>query len=163
MIMNNLDELADRLAIEALRVEYTDAATERDHDRLIALFTDDGIYRIPDGGVEHVGRDQLREGQLQLASVWEFFVQDTHQGTIRLDGDSATGRVPTFELGRLRDGRSMVNYGTFHDRYRRTADGWRFAEREYRIRYFDPTPLAGGPQVGLAEPAPETTPAGPDR
>ncbi|GAB3759536.1 nuclear transport factor 2 family protein [Microlunatus parietis] len=161
--MTNLEELADRLAIEALRVDYTDAATERDHDRLIALFTEDGVYRIPDGGIEYLGRDQLRAGQLQLAAVWEFFVQDTHQGPIELAGDTATGRVPTFELGRFRDGRSMVNYGTFHDRYRRTADGWRFAEREYRIRYFDPSPLAGGPRVELPEPAPETAPAGSDR
>lgn len=161
--MTNLEQFADRLAIEALRVEYTDAATERDNGRLVDLFTEDGIYRIPDGGVEQIGRAQLRAGQDQLGAAWDFFVQDTHQGPIQLDGDTATGRVPTFELGRLKDGRSMVNYGTFHDRYRRTSDGWRFAEREYRIRYFDPTPLAGGPEVGLAEPAPGTAPSGPDR
>jgi hypothetical protein len=41
-----------------------------------------------------------------------------------------------------RDG-SHLNYAIYHDRYRRTPEGWRFAERVYEIRYLDTTPLAG--------------------
>jgi hypothetical protein len=30
-----------------------------------------------------------------------------------------------------------------YDRYQRTADGWKFTERVYEVRYLDTTPLAG--------------------
>jgi len=70
-------------------------------------------------------------------------VQTPHPGTVRLDGDSATGRSYVAELGRMRDGRSLVNYGVYHDHYKRTADGWRFAERVYEVLYLDTSALAG--------------------
>jgi hypothetical protein len=31
----------------------------------------------------------------------------------------------------------------YHDRYQRTADGWKFTERVYEVKYLDTTPLAG--------------------
>ena len=40
-------------------------------------------------------------------------------------------------------GGSHLNYAVYHDRYRRTPDGWRFTERVYEVRYLDTTPLAG--------------------
>ncbi len=36
-----------------------------------------------------------------------------------------------------------MNYAIYHDRYRRTADGWKFAERVYEVRYLDTAPLTG--------------------
>jgi hypothetical protein len=62
---------------------------------------------------------------------------------IQLDGDTASGRAYISELLRFRDGRSELNYAIYHDRYRRTADGWKFAERVYEVRYLDTTPLTG--------------------
>jgi hypothetical protein len=44
---------------------------------------------------------------------------------------------------RFRDARSQQNYVVYHDRYQRTADGWKFTERVYEVRYLDTTPLAG--------------------
>lgn len=49
------------------------------------------------------------------------------------------------ELGRSRDGRSVTNFAIYHDRYRRTPDGWRFSERVYQLVYLDTTDLAGSP------------------
>lgn len=147
---SELRAIADRLELEDLRVEFTDAAMLRDHHRLASLFTEDAVYRIPDAGIEQSGRDRIRAGTEKLADAWEFFVQTSHGGPIRLDGDTASGRSYTFELGRLRDGRSVLNHALFHDRYRRTPDGWRFTERVYEIRYFDTTPLTGGPEVAWA-------------
>ena len=40
-----------------------------------------------------------------------------------------------------------LNYAVYHDRYRRTPDGWMFVERVYEIRYLDTTPLAGSPHA----------------
>ena len=41
------------------------------------------------------------------------------------------------------DGGSHLNYAVYHDRYERTPDGWKFAERVYEVRYLDTTPLTG--------------------
>jgi len=38
----------------------------------------------------------------------------------------------------------------YHDRYQRTEDGWKFAERVYEARYLDTTPLTGSvPQAAV--------------
>jgi hypothetical protein len=46
--MSDLQAIADRVEIEALRGEFTDAAMMRDYDRFASLFTPDGAVRIPD-------------------------------------------------------------------------------------------------------------------
>lgn len=141
--MTDLRTLTDRVEIEALRGEFTDAGTIRDHDRFAALFTDDGVWRIPGIPAEFRGRDEIRAAIARLQGNWEFFVQTIHPGVVRLDGDTATGRTYVAEFGRLLDGSSHRNHALYHDRYRRTPDGWRFTERVYEIRYLDTAPLTG--------------------
>jgi ketosteroid isomerase-like protein len=141
--MNDFQEIADRVEIEALRGEFTDAAMMRDRARLAALFTPDGVLRMPNVPVELVGREEIRTGGERLQSQWDFFVQNSHPGTVRIDGDTATGRTYMQEVARLLDGRSGLNFAIYHDTYRRTAQGWRFAERVYEVRYVDTTPLGG--------------------
>jgi ketosteroid isomerase-like protein len=141
--MSDFQVIADRVEIEALRGEFTDAAMMRDRARLAALFTEDGALRMPNVPVELVGREEIRTGGERLQEQWEIFVQTTHPGTIQLDGDAATGRAYLQELVRTRDGHEGLNYAIYHDRYRRTSDGWKFAERVYEVRYLDTTPLAG--------------------
>lgn len=145
--MADLQAIADRVEIEALRAEFSDAAMMSDTDRLASLYTEDGVYRIPAVNIEQSGREAIRRGTELHAGEWEYFVQTTHAGSVELDGDTATGRAYICELGRLNDGRSVFNYALFHDRYRRTADGWKFAERTYEVRYFDTAPLTGSPEV----------------
>jgi ketosteroid isomerase-like protein len=141
--MSDFQAIADRVEIEALRGEFADAAMMRDRARLASLFTPNGALRMPNIPAELVGREQIRAGGEQLQALWEFFVQTTHPGTVQLDGDTATGRAYIQELMRLRDGSSHLNFAIYHDRYRRTGDGWKFTERVYEVRYLDTTPLAG--------------------
>ena len=141
--MSDLQAIADRVEIEALRAEFTDAVMMGDYDRLASLFTQDGAVRIPDINAEAVSREEIRAGIERLQGLWDYFVQTTHPGTIQLDGDTASGRAYIAELGRFRDGRSELNYAVYHDRYQRTGDGWKFIERVYEVRYLDTTPLAG--------------------
>ena len=140
--MSNLQAIADRFEIEALRGEFTDAGQMHDYDRFASLFTQDGVWRIPDVA-EFLSREAIRAGIERLQGLWEYFVQTVHPGTIRLEGDTAVGRAYVQEFGRLRDGSSYLNYAVYHDRYQRTPDGWKFAERAYEVRYLDTTPLAG--------------------
>jgi uncharacterized protein (TIGR02246 family) len=145
--MSNLQAIADRVEIEALRGEATDAVMMGDFERAASLFTPDAVVRIPHIGAEVVGREQIRAGSERLQNVWDYFVQTTHPGMIRLDGDTASGRAYISELMRGHDGKSELNYAIYHDRYRRTPDGWKFTERVYEVRYLDRSPLAGSPPV----------------
>jgi uncharacterized protein (TIGR02246 family) len=141
--MSDLQAIADRVEIEALCGEFTDAVMMNDHDRFASLFTPDGTVRIPLGNIEAVGRDQIRSLGQRRQALTEFFVQTSHPGTIQLDGDTATGRACLTELVRGRDGSSHLNYFVYHDRYQRTSNGWKFTERVAEFRYLDTTPLAG--------------------
>ena len=141
--MSNLHRLADRIEIEALRGEFTDAAMMHDYDRFASLFTPEGAWRIPYASVELVGAQEIRAGIERAQGLWEYFLQHVHPGVIRLEGDTAVGRAYVSEFGRFRDGRSQLHYAIYHDRYQRTQHGWKFAERVYEVRYVDTTPLAG--------------------
>ena len=140
--MSDFQSIADRFEIEALR-EFTDALMMHDYDRFASLFTDEGVWRIPYINVEIVSRQDIRAAVERMQGLWDYFVQTPHPGSIQLDGDSAVGRSYTTELGHMRNGRSELNYAVYHDRYQRTREGWKFAERVYEIRYLDTTPLAG--------------------
>ncbi len=141
--MSDVQAIADRVEIEALRGEYTDAVMMRDWDRLASLFTQDATVRMPDINVELVSREEIRAGIERMQGLLDYFVQTTHPGTIQLEGDTASGRAYISELVRLRDGSSQLNYAIYHDRYQRTPDGWKFTDRVYEVRYLDTTPLAG--------------------
>ncbi|RFU85352.1 nuclear transport factor 2 family protein [Streptomyces triticagri] len=162
--MNDFQAVADRVEIEALRAEFSDAVMMRDRPRLASLFTPDGALRMPVIPAEHIGREAIIAGGEQLQSLWDFFIQTTHPGAIELDGDTATGRAYIHELGRALDGRQAQNYAVYHDRYRRTEEGWKFAERVYEVRYLDESPLAGhapGPGQRLATGSADAEPTSP--
>ena len=135
--------IADRVSIEALRGEFTDAVMMRDYDRAATLFTPDGALRMPNVPVELLGPAQIRAWGERVPEFVEFLIQNTHPGVVQLSGDTATGRAYMSEVIRLRDGTSEVNYAIHHDRYQRTADGWKFTERVYEVRYHDTSQLAG--------------------
>ncbi|EFL24270.1 hypothetical protein SSOG_03984 [Streptomyces himastatinicus ATCC 53653] len=143
--MGDFQDTVDRVEIEALRGEYTDAAMMRDYDRLALLFTPDGALRMPNIPAELEGQEAIRAWGRRVPDFVDFLVQNTHPGIIRLDGDTASGRAYMSEVGRTRDGRGGLNYAIYHDRYQRTGDGWKFAERVYEVRYEDTSPLAGSP------------------
>ncbi|WP_369029244.1 nuclear transport factor 2 family protein [Streptomyces adonidis] len=141
--MGDIRAITDRVEIEALRAELTDAVMMRDFGRVVSLFTAEGTMSWPHIDKEFVGHEEIRAGIEWGQSLWEFFVQNVHPGVIRLDGDTAAGRAYIQEFGRMRDGSSHLNHAVYHDRYERTADGWKFSERVYEVRYLDSTPLPG--------------------
>ncbi|HEY2549988.1 MAG TPA: nuclear transport factor 2 family protein [Streptosporangiaceae bacterium] len=148
--MTDLQAIADRIEIEALRGEFTDAVMMIDYDRAASLFTPDGALRMPAAGVELTSQEEIRAFGRKRDAFVQYLIQTTHPGTIRLTGDTASGRAYLCELIRLRDGRSQLNYAVYHDRYQRAADGWKFTERVYEIRYLDESPLAGSVPEGSA-------------
>ena len=97
--MGDLQAIADRVEIEALRGEFTDAVMMRDYDRVASLFTQDGVVRIPHISEEAVSREEIRAGVERLQGLWDSFVQHAHPGTIALAGDTAHGRAHIAEHG----------------------------------------------------------------
>jgi ketosteroid isomerase-like protein len=57
--MSDLHAIADRIEIEALPGEFTDAGMMRDYDRFASLFTRDAAWRMPHVNQEFVGRDEI--------------------------------------------------------------------------------------------------------
>lgn len=120
----------ERSAIHQLVARYSyamDDATENG-DRLARLFLPDGVLVVPDATV--AGRAALagfaRERRTRMATlVTNVFLEG--------DGDRATGRVYILEVrGDDPDGVGTLSTGgLFLDRYQRTAEGWRFARREF--------------------------------
>ena len=133
--------------------ERTRVAVMHDYNRLASLFTADGAVRMPHVNAAAVGRDRIRTGVERLQGLWDVFVQTTHPGTIEIDGDTASGRTYIFELMQSQEHGSNLNHGTYHDRYRRTPDGWKFTERTYQITYVDTTPLPGSAPTPSGPPA----------
>ena len=154
--MSDFQAIADRVEIEALRGEFTDAVMMDDHVRLASLFTPGGAVRIPPV-IEAVGQEEIRALGERREALADFFVQTTHPGTIQFEGDTASGRTYLCELIHGRDGRSHLNYALYHDRYQRTGNGWKFTERVYEIRYLDASPLAGSAPQAAGAPADPTT------
>ena len=150
--MIDYQAIADRVEIEALRGEFTDAVMMNDHDRLASLFTPDGAVRIPLGNIDAAGQQEIRALGERREALADYFVQTTHPGTIQLDGDTATGRAYLSEIFQVRDGSSHLNYFVYHDRYRRTPGGWKFTERAAEFRYIDTSPLAGSAPAAAVNP-----------
>ena len=56
----DLQVLSDRLEIEDLRSQFTDASMMHDWDRFASLFTEDGAWRMPHLKEDIVSRAEIR-------------------------------------------------------------------------------------------------------
>ena len=68
--MSDLQAIADRVEIEALRGEFTDAVMMRDYDRVASLFTPDGALRMPNIPAELAGRRRSAPGANGYRPWW---------------------------------------------------------------------------------------------
>jgi ketosteroid isomerase-like protein len=78
--MSDLRAIADRVEIEALRGELTDAVMMHDYDRAASLFTQDGVVRMPNVPVEIEGREEIRAGVERLQALLEVLRADHAPG-----------------------------------------------------------------------------------
>jgi hypothetical protein len=140
-----LQEISDRLEIQELFVDYTQAIDRRNWDALDDVFTPDAwIDYSSTGG----SKGDLPSTKEFLAKAMLLFVSFQHMvGTSKIvvDGDTATstsilhnpmtlpaeGDTPpqTFFVGLW-----------YHDKLVRTADGWRIKERVEELSYMHNVP-----------------------
>jgi ketosteroid isomerase-like protein len=114
-------------------------------DDYLALFTDDAVWEVRPGPGSQVpaslctGRDEISASVQQRRA---YGVQGPGAGTMHhittqhydVTGDEATGRIYYQFVGMVDGVPTIRTLGEYRDRYRRTGDGWKLAERVVHIR-----------------------------
>ena len=134
------EEAADRIALRALVEEYAWMADSFDYQGYAALFTPDATFtgRAP-GFDEPFVRLQGRQALEQALHANDRFAQTfhaVHNHRCAIDGDRASGVTYCVARHYRENGAAddapevIITPLRYHDTYRRTPDGWRFASRE---------------------------------
>ncbi|AOF98921.1 MAG: nuclear transport factor 2 family protein [Blastomonas sp.] len=120
---------SDWLDICNLKARYCRCLDTKDWQGYAEVFADDAVLDTsPSGGLTVAGRDAL------VAYVRSSISEDTitthhiHAPEIAIDGDTATGIWAMQDRNIWPNGRKLLGFGHYHERYVRTADGWRIAE-----------------------------------
>jgi uncharacterized protein (TIGR02246 family) len=148
-------------ACHALAVEYADAVDAQDYARLRDIFAEDAAFTRPSNpvelirGVENIvamfeSRPRNRLTQHIVSNVRvRVESPDTASGSSRvLLYTSDSSEPETAEGGRKASAKQLI--GTYQDRYVRTKNGWRFAERRGTIAFYteSPRPAAAATDPG---------------
>lgn len=128
--------MEDEQEIRNLVASYADAVCRRDQNDWSATWAEDGLWQLP-GAPETKGRDNIVLLWLGAMAGFPFVAQLIQNGTVEVAGDTGTGRWYITEILKFADGKGMFNIGVYQDRYKRTSDGWKFAERHYAVLYND--------------------------
>ena len=132
------DALADRLAIDDLLTTYACAVDERDWDAFRSVFTVDAIldytaFGGPRGSAGEVAEWTARA--LQVIDASQHFITNLR---LQLNGDEATARTYVYSPLAVKGGGGIMHAGgSYADRLRRTADGWRITERVAELTWSD--------------------------
>jgi hypothetical protein len=124
----------DELAVRSLVARYCDAVCRRDGAAWIATWAPDCRWDLG-GGRTTQGRDATLALWTTATEKYPWVAQLAPTGTVELQGDEGTGSWYVLELNRLGDGTGALHLGHYADRYRRTDDGWLFAERRFSMVY----------------------------
>jgi hypothetical protein len=125
-------EISDRLEIQKLLIDYSEAIDRRQFDELDAIFIPDAYIDYRDtGGIEGV----YPQVKAWLAEVLpQYFEVTAHMlglPSLHIAGDTATGRTFCFNPMVLKgDKPAVMQVGVWYeDEYVRTAEGWRMSRR----------------------------------
>ncbi len=139
--MDPMERLQLDWALRRLCDDYVRHADKQDFDAFVTLFTDDAVFEV--GGVERHGHDGIRQHFADrppmvtrhvCTNLWfNPTAADTAEGEVYLtvyrclgDHSETDGPIPF-------DRPSWI--GEYLDKYAKTAEGWKFAERRLRIRF----------------------------
>ncbi len=145
---SRLRAVEDELAIRALVARFSDCCNERDFVGFAALWAADGVWEIGHPlPARAEGVPSIVELLRRLLVPQIMFMQMTHSGIVKLNGDTANARFVEHERGRGQGqgkGNFYENLAVYDDELVRQADGqWRFARRSYRYRLLDDAPFGG--------------------
>ena len=123
---------------------YSDAVVHADRDQWAQTWAADAVWDLGKGRrVE--GRDAILEAWISAMTRFDAVVQTVMNGTADLDETAGTGsgRWYIHEVMQRSSGDRTLMVGHYDDRYVRTDEGWRFAERSLKQHYAGPADLGG--------------------
>ena len=133
-----MQDVVDKDEIRELTAKYCFAVAEGRGEDIVALFADDGVFKIRDREV--TGTAELSEfyGAAGDGPTPKPFIQNH---VIEIDGDTATGRCAV-EIRLVRKGQAYTAAGHYADTYRKVDGVWKFARRDFETWHW--VPLAKG-------------------
>ena len=122
-----IERLEAESAIRKLKARYLNACDAKNVERIRSCFTSDAQLVFPPVG--EFGVDGLIEVFTAVAATTPIVdVHQIHNGEIDIDGDEASALWNLgFSTYDPREGTFRLLSSFYHDRYVRTADGWRIS------------------------------------
>ncbi len=140
----------DELEIRQLVAAYADAVNRRDEALWASTWADTGVWNLMGNAIE--GKDAVVAMWNNAMGGFDFVLQLVYQGTVDIQGDTATGRWYLAEHLRPQGSDSgMFNIGTYADEYVKSSGQWKFAKRSYHVLYND---QGAGDMSGIMTPLP---------
>jgi ketosteroid isomerase-like protein len=136
----DIQEISDRLDIQALVHKYARAVDTRDWDLWRSLFTDDAVVDYSSAGAIAGGRDEVAAWLEQALSAMQMMQHFISNIEAEIDGDTAQVRAMFYNPMKL-PGMDELSYcgGYYHHTLVRTPDGWRSrAMREENAWFANP-------------------------
>jgi 3-phenylpropionate/cinnamic acid dioxygenase small subunit len=136
----DIQEISDRLEIEALVHKYARAVDTRDWDLWRSLFTDEAIVDYSSAGAIAGSRDEVAAWLEQALSAMQMMQHFISNIEAEIDGDTAQVRAMFYNPMKL-PGMEELSYcgGYYHHTLVRTPDGWRSrAMREENAWFANP-------------------------
>lgn len=128
-----LEEIADRLEIDALLTRYATGLDTKDWDLWASCFVDDAFIDYESAGGIKGKKAEIRAW---LEKTFEMFSMTQHivgNRVIEIDGDRATARSAFYNPMGLPDGEGGMKLffdgGYYNDKLVRTDEGWKIEER----------------------------------
>lgn len=134
-----VDLISADFGIRQLHACFADAVWRQDASGFAACFAEEGVWKI--AGFEFAGRVAIEQGCAQLVGRCVRVHLLTGQPLLEVEGHDVLGRVAMTEIAWMPDGNQYLSIGTYHDRYCRQGDVWRFARRHWSFKYRGELPI----------------------
>lgn len=144
--MRSLEEIADRLEIQELLVAYSHAIDFRRWDELDDVFTPDAFIDYTAMGGPKGSYPEIKAFLAQTLPIFASYYHLIGTSKVDLDGDTATGVTLCHNPMVIGEGEAehvFVCGLWYHDRFVRTARGWRIRERVEEKTYVKDAPRLG--------------------
>lgn len=141
--MLSAQAMSDRLEIQDLLAAYSDAIDRRDWDALDRVFTPDATIDYTETGGARGDLPFIKDYLARGLKPFSGFQHMVGLPLLTIDGDEARGRTILFNpMVLTKDGAEHVFFVGlwYRDRFVRTPDGWRIAERYEERSYFHGVP-----------------------
>jgi uncharacterized protein (TIGR02246 family) len=127
----------DRLAIRDLMDSYADAVNQRDAELWASTWTEDSSWKLPViPGMENVsGKENIVNAWQAGMTMFPFIFMSISVGYIQVNGNTATARCYTSEVGTTLDGTEIQPRGQYDDTLVKVDGQWLFKERIFNSLY----------------------------